>query len=351
MKIQLALSYNDVLLVPQRLDFNSRQEIDLTTKISPNFELRIPLISMGMDTVTGVEMALGMCENGGISFYPRFDLPEIEAEKVLQIKKKKGRVIASIGLRDDYLKRAEICLKAGADAITLDIAHAHSVNALEAVAKFKNKFPKISMIAGTVATYEGALDLYKAGADTVRVGVGAGTICTTRIVAGSGVPQITAILEAVRAKKRFKNKFIIADGGATKPGDIVKGLAAGADAVACGSIFAGTDEAPGKLVKRNGCCYKQYNASTSDAEKVRQIKKNNGDHKPHFTLHVEGVESLVEYKGPLKKFINELLAGIRSGFSYSGAKNIKELHKKARFIQITNAGYRESLPHDVILIH
>ncbi len=351
MKIQLALSYNDVLLVPQKLEFNSRQEIDLTTAITPNLHLSIPLISMGMDTVTGVEMAVGMYKNGGISFYPRYDSPEIEAEKISQIKKRKAKVIASIGLRDDYLKRAELCLKGGADAITLDIAHAHSASTLEAIAKFKNKFPHIAMLAGTVATYEGAFDLYRAGADTVRVGVGAGTICTTRIVAGSGVPQITAILEAVRAKKRFKNRFIIADGGATKPGDIVKGLAAGADAVACGSIFAGTDEAPGKLVKRNGSFYKQYNASTSLVEKKRQLKKSNGNQKPHFTLHVEGVESLVQYKGPLKNFLAELLAGIRSGFSYSGAKNIKELHKKAKFIQITNAGYQESLPHDVILIH
>ena len=205
MKIPLALSYNDVLLVPQKLTFESRQEIDISTTISPNLKIDVPLISMGMDTVTGIEMAVAMSNLGAISFFPRFDTPEVEAEKIRRIKKSKARVIASIGIRDNYLKRAEICLKAGADAITLDIAHCHSEKALKAISDFKNKFPNIGMIAGTIATFDGALDLYKAGADCVRVGVGAGTICTTRIVAGSGVPQITAIMEASRAKKKFKN--------------------------------------------------------------------------------------------------------------------------------------------------
>lgn len=350
MKIPLALSYNDVLLVPQKLNFESRQEIDLSTKLAPNLHINIPLISIGMDTVTGVEMAVAMSNLGGIGFFPRFDLPEIEADKIAQIKKQKSRVIASIGVRDDYLKRAEVCLKAGADAITLDIAHAHSIKALKAISKFKNKFPKIGMIAGTIATYEGAVDLYKAGADCVRVGVGAGTICTTRMVAGSGVPQMTAILEASRAKKRFKNKFLIADGGATKAGDIVKAIGAGADAVSLGSMFAGTDEAPGKLVIKNGVKYKEYNASTSKTEKANQIKKDNNGKKSHFSLHVEGVESLVKYKGPVKIVVEELLAGIKSGLSYTGAKNIKQMQTKAKFVQITNAGYIESCAHDVIVV-
>lgn len=350
MRIPLALSYNDVLLVPQKLTFESRLEIDLKTKIAHNLYINLPLIAMGMDTVTGVEMAVTMSRLGAISFYPRFDLPEIEAEKIRQIKKQNARIIASIGIRDDYLKRSEACLKAGADAVTLDIAHAHSVKALEAVSRFKNKFPKISMIAGTIATFEGAIDLYKAGADCVRVGVGAGTICTTRIVAGSGIPQITAIMEALRAKKRFKDKYLIADGGATKAGDIVKAIGAGADAVACGSLFAGTDEAPGKIIEKNGVLYKQYNASTSKTEKNNQIEKDGNGKKAHFSLHVEGVESLVKYKGSVKNVIEELTAGIKSGFSYSGAKNVREMQEKANFVQITNAGYLESLPHDVIVI-
>lgn len=345
----IALTFDDVLLVPQKSSVVSRADIDLSTNISPNIKLDIPLISLSMDTVTGVEMAIAMSKLGAIGFLPRFDLPEIEAKKVYEIKNAGQKVVAAIGLRDDYLKRAELQVKAGADGITLDIAHAHTTTALEAVSKFKNKFPKIPMIAGTIATYEGTVDLYKAGADAVRVGVGAGTICTTRIVAGSGVPQITAIMEAARAKKRFKNRFVLGDGGAGKSGDIVKGLAAGADAYMCGSLFAGTDEAPGEIITRNGVFYKEYDASTSSTAKKVQVKKDDNGRKPHFNLHVEGVESLVKYKGPVSEVIEQLCAGIRSGLSYSGAHSIEELHRKAKFIRITTAGLKESHPHDVEL--
>lgn len=350
MILKYGLTFDDVLLIPQKLTFFSRSEIDLSTFIAPKLFLKIPLISMGMDTVTGVEMAKKISQLGGISFFPRFDKAEIQAKQIAKITRTKERVIASIGLRDDYLKRAKMCLMAGACAITLDVAHAHSVKALAAISKFKNSFPKIPIIAGTVATYEGAYDLYEAGADCVRVGVGAGTICTTRIVAGSGVPQITALEEATRAKKHFKNRYLIADGGATKSGDLVKALAIGADAVACGSLFAGTNESPGKIIKREGIFCKQYNASTSKTEKKNQIRKDHDGKESHYILHVEGVESLVRYKGPVKKVLDDLLAGIRSGLSYSGSKNIKELQKKAQFMQISASGLRESFPHDVVVI-
>jgi IMP dehydrogenase len=346
----IALSFDDVLLVPQKSTVVSRTEIDLSTQIAPNIKLSAPLISMSMDTVTGVDMAIAIAKFGGIGFLPRFDLPQIQADKVAKVKKAGQRVVAAIGLRDDYLKRAEMLVNAGADGITLDIAHAHTITALDAVSRFKNKFPKISMIAGTIATYEGAVDLFKAGADTVRVGVGVGTICTTRIVAGSGVPQITAILEANRARKLFKNKYVLGDGGAAKSGDIVKGLACGADAYMCGSLFAGTDEAPGKIITRNGIFYKRYDASTSSAAKKLQIKKDHNGRKPHFNLHVEGVESFVKYKGPVEDILEQLCAGIRSGLSYSGAHTIEEFQKKAQFIRITAAGLRESYPHDVEVI-
>ena len=346
----IALSFDDVLLVPQKSTVVSRMEIDLSTIIAPNIKLSMPLISMSMDTVTGVDMAIAMSKLGGIGFLPRFDTPQIEADKVKKVKNAGQKVVAAIGLRDDYLKRAEMLVKAGADGITLDIAHAHTTTALEAVSKFKNKFPKIPMIAGTIATYEGAVDLFKAGADTVRVGVGAGTICTTRIVAGSGVPQITAILEANRARKRFKNKYVLGDGGAAKSGDIIKGLACGADAYMCGSLFAGTDESPGAIITRNGAFYKEYDASTSSSAKKVQLKKDNNGRKLHFNLHVEGVESLVKYKGPVEGVLDQLCAGIRSGLSYSGAHNIKEFQRKAKFIRITPAGLRESYPHDVEVV-
>lgn len=346
----IALSFDDVLLVPQKSSIVSRTDIDLSTQIAPSIKLSIPLISMSMDTVTGIDMAIAISKLGGIGCLPRFDLPHIEADKVSRVKKAGQKVVAAIGLRDDYLARAEMQIKAGADGITLDIAHAHLTIALEAISKFKNKFPNVPMIAGTIATYEGASDLFKAGADTVRVGVGAGTICTTRIVAGSGIPQVTAILEANRARKNFKNKFVLGDGGASKSGDIVKGLACGADAYMCGSLFAGTDEAPGAIITRKGIFYKQYDASTSSAAKKVQVKKDGNGRKPHFNLHIEGVESLVKYKGPVADVILQLCAGIRSGLSYSGAHSIKEFQEKAQFVRITPAGLRESYPHDVEVI-
>ena len=348
-QIKVGLSYNDVLLIPQFSSIRSRSEVDISTKITPDISLKVPLIAVNMDTVTGVEMALAIYKLGGIGYIGRFDEPEIQADKISDIKKKGGESIGVIGVKGDYLDRAEKLLKAGSLALHLDIAHAHSGHALEVIKNCKKHFPEISVIAGTIATYQGAYDLFKAGADSVKVGIGAGSICITRVNAGSGVPQITAIMEASRAKKKFKNKYIIADAGASSPGDVVKALAAGADAYQGGSIFAGCDETPGKIVEINGKYFKEYNGSTSLSEKKRQLHKD-GNHKTNtYVLHIEGVEGVVKYKGPLKKVIDEYSAGIQSGLSYSGARNIRELWKKAQFIQITAAGFRESQSHTVIL--
>jgi len=347
--ITLALSYNDVLLVPQYSALLSRSEVDLSTQIAPDIKLDIPLISINMDTVTGTEMAIEMSRLGGMGFIPRFDKAEKQARDIEKITKKGQRTVACIGVKNGVLERAEMLLKAGSVGLSIDIAHAHTAATLEAIAKLKNKYPKVSLIVGTIATYEGAFDLFKAGADTVRVGVGAGTICTTRIVAGSGVPQVTAIAEAARAKNKFKNKFVLADGGAANSGDVVKGLACGASAVIAGSLFAGTKEAPGRIIKKSGALFKEYNGSTSKTEKIKQVAKDKSGKAEHYVVHVEGVEAMVPYKGPVRFIIEELCAGVRSGLTYSGAKNIGELWEKAQFIQITTAGYRESTAHDVIL--
>lgn len=347
--LPLGLSFNDVLLVPQYSVIYQRSEVDLSTNIAPGIKLKIPLISVNMDTVTGVEMALAMYKLGGIGYIGRFDTPDIQADKISEIKKKGGKSIGVIGVKGDFLERAEKILNAGSIAIHLDIAHAHSAHALEVIKACKNKFPKVPMIAGTIATYEGAYDLFKAGADTVKVGIGGGSTCLTRIMAGSGVPQITAILEANRARLKFKNKFVLADAGATNPGDVVKALAAGADAYQGGSFVAGTDEAPGKIISIEGNLYKEYNGSTSPNEKKRQLQKDKSHKSSTYSLHVEGVNAMVKYKGPVKDVIDSFCAGIRSGFSYSGAKNIIELHQKAKFIRISSAGLRESHAHDVLV--
>src|SRR3989344_1810052 len=345
-QISLALSYNDVLLVPQKSDLESRSEVDLSTQIAPDIKLDIPLISINMDTVTGVDMAVEMSRLGGLGFLPRFDKVQIQAENVSAVARKGGRTVACIGIKNESVERAKTLLKAGETAISIDIAHAHTTSTLETIKKLKNKFPKVSLIVGTIATYEGAYDLFQAGADTVRVGVGAGTICTTRIVAGSGVPQITAIMDATRAREKIKNRFVLADGGAANSGDVVKGLASGASAVIAGSLFAGTEEAPGKIIKKGGALYKEYNGSTSKTEKMKQVAKDGNGKGENYIVHVEGIEAMVAYKGPVRNIVEDLCAGIRSGLTYSGAKNIEELWKNAQFVQITNAGYRESQPHD-----
>ncbi|MBI2032442.1 MAG: guanosine monophosphate reductase [Candidatus Levybacteria bacterium] len=345
--MNLGLSYNDVLLVPKFSDISTRTEVDVSTQIAPDIRLKIPLISVNMDTVTGVEMAVALHSLGGIGLIGRFDLPDIQADKISTIKKRGAASIGVIGVKDDYMERAEKLIKAGSIALHLDIAHAHSTHALKVISDCKNRFPKISIIAGTIATYDGAYDLLKAGADSLKVGIGAGTTCITRVVTGFGIPQITAIMEADRARKKFKNKYILADSGAANSGDIVKALAAGADAYQGGSIFAGTDEAPGKTIKMGGKVFKEYNGSTSRREKERQLSKDKNGKKGNYLLQIEGIEGMVPYKGPVKEVVDLLVAGIKSGFSYAGAKNISEFHKNAEFIQITQAGFKESQPHDI----
>jgi IMP dehydrogenase len=343
------LAFNDVLLVPQYSDIRSRSEVNLSTYITPDIKLDIPLISVNMDTVTGVEMAIVMSKLGGIGYIGRFDPPDIQANKIAEIKEKGGRSIGVIGVKGGYLERAEKILNAGSIALHLDIAHAHSIHAIEVIKACKNRFPNVSMIAGTIATYDGAFAMFEAGADSVKVGIGGGSICITRIMAGSGVPQITAVMEANRARKQFEKKYVIADAGAANSGDIVKVLAAGADAYQGGSLFAGTNEAPTDSIEINGVCYKEYNGSTSPKEKIRQLNKDASNKEATYALHIEGVNARVKCKGPVKGVVDGLCAGIRSGLTYSGARNISELHEKAQFIRITSAGRMESNHHDVVV--
>ena len=345
--IPLALSYDDVLLVPQYSNIKSRSDVDLTTQITPHVKLLVPLISINMSDVTGVEMAVELGKLGGIGFLPRFDTSENQADMVNKVKKSKVFVGGAVGCKEGYLERAEKLANAGVDIITLDVAHGGMQSAITATTELKRRFGnKCDIISGVVGTYDSAFALFKAGADSVRVGVGPGTICITRIQTGFGVPQITAIMEASRAARKFK-KTILCDGGTKNSGDIVKGLAAGASAVIMGSQFAGHDEAPGKLVVKDGVKYKEYNASTSLTEKLKHTKVLNC--LPNtYTKHIEGVESLVKYKGPLSSSVEKWVAGIKSGYSYAGAVDINSLWKKAQFIRVSPMGARENGVHDVI---
>jgi IMP dehydrogenase len=350
--LPLTLSFDDVLLVPQFSKINSRSEVDLSTKISDKLTLQNPLITAPMSTVTGVEMAIEISRLGGMGILPRFEAPETQAEKVARVKEGGGVVTAAIGCKEGYLERTEMVVNAGADALVLDVAHGQMQKFIEATKEIVQRFgQKVTIISGVVATYEGARALFEAGTDSVRVGVGPGSICTTRIMTGHGVPQITALIEAARAAREF-GKTIITDGGMKNSGDIVKALAAGASAITSGNMFAGTSETPGDIVEINGNKYKEYRGSTSKKEKVTHIFKNgdNGNAKNStYTDHIEGVAGLVAYKGPVEGVVTSLLAGIRSGLSYSGAKNISELWEKVEFIRITPAGMRESGAHDIII--
>jgi IMP dehydrogenase len=260
------------------------------------------------------------------------------------------RVGAAVGVSADREARVEALLRAGADVIVIDTAHGHTRAVVQAIRDIKRVFPNGQLIAGNVATAEGAEALAKAGADAVKVGVGPGSICTTRVIAGVGVPQITAIQECARMTQRY-DVPLIADGGIKFSGDITKALAAGADSVMIGSLFAGTDESPGEMVLYQGRSYKIYRGMGS----IEAMKSGSRDRyyqddiEADIKLVPEGIEGRVPYKGPLSSSIYQLLGGLRAGMGYLGCGNLRELKQKSKFIRITNAGLRESHVHDVII--
>jgi IMP dehydrogenase len=346
----LALSYDDVLLVPQYSEVNSRNDVDLATKISPNLTLKIPLITTKMDTITGVKMAIAIGKLGGLGILPRFEVVESQADKVREVYKSGVTVAAAIGIKEGFEERATALVNAGATVLDIDVAHGHLKKTLDATKKIRNMFgDKITILSGITSTYECARDLYRAGADCVLVGVGAGSICITRIMTGFGVPTITALLETAKAAKQFGKTFT-PDAGIRNSGDIVKALATGASAIVGGNIFAGTDETPGDIIMKDNVKYKAYNGSASKTEKLKQVKRDSSDKNENYTKQIEGVESYVKYKGSISDVVENILAGVKSGLSYAGARNIPELWKKAKFVRVTPNGIIENGAHNVILV-
>ena len=267
-------------------------------------------------------------------------------------KDKKGRLLvgAAVGVKGDYLERTEALLDAGADVMVVDIAHGHSDNAINCVHLIKKAFKDCELIAGNIATGRGTEDLIRVGVDAVKVGVGSGSICITRVITGSGVPQLTAILDSVKISKKYEIP-VISDGGIRNSGDLTKALAAGSSSVMVGSLLGGTDESPGKTLVKNGKKYKIYRGMASfyaslgrkyreEGEQINESDELN-DYVP------EGVEAMVSYKGSVVEIIRQLVGGLRSGLSYCGAKTINEMQQNAEFVRITTAGYIESQPHDV----
>lgn len=479
MTISLGLSYDDVLLIPQKTGVSSRSLVDTSSFLSKRIKLNIPIVSANMDTVTESQMAITMAMAGGVGIIHRFLTIEEQAAKVdcvkrhdgfildeprtlyvndtlekvyeyidryettgfvvidekrrvmgilskrdylfeknlkttigklmttrdklittgpkttrekageifrkykieklpildskdkllgeitvkallnehkypLSCRDKRGRLIvgAAVGVKEHDKDRARELVRAGVDVLVIDIAHGHSQSVLE-MTKYLKKTFSVEVIAGNIATPAGVADLAKAGADGVKVGIGAGAVCITRIVAGSGYPQFSAVLECAAEAKKW-NLPIIADQSIRAGGDVAKAMGAGAGTVMVGTLLAGTDEAPGNIVTRNGKKYKVTRGMASlGANAARKIKDNPMDEKVLEELKeyvAEGVEALVPYRGKAEEVLNQLVGGLRSGMSYTGANNITEMKKKARFVQITSAGVKESGAHDVEVI-
>ncbi len=348
-KRNIGLTFDDVLLVPKKTSIESRNHVDLTSKLTKKITLKIPIISANMDTVTEAEMAIALGKLGGIGIIHRFLTIEAEVEEVKKVKKEKLLVGAAIGVRNDYLERTKALTKAGADVIVIDIAHGHSTYLLSVLKELVKKFPKTEFIAGNVATAEATEELIKAGASAVKVGIGPGALCTTRIIAGAGIPQLTAIDECSDVAKKYQVP-IIADGGIQKSGDIVKALAAGASTVMIGTLFAGCEESPALTFYKNNQKFKLTRGMASLTANLDRQKRDENVKKDLKKYAAEGVEAIVPYRGRVADLVDQLLSGIRSGFSYCGAKNIVELWEKAEFIQITQNSLRESNVHDVEII-
>jgi IMP dehydrogenase len=470
--IQLGLTFDDVLLLPAKSGVLPG-EIDLTTMLTRNIKINLPIVSAAMDTVTEADLAIAVAREGGLGIIHRAMSPERQASEIDKVKKsesgmivdpitisqdafisevlammkqykisgvpvtEKGKLIgiltnrdlrfetqlskkvynvmtkeklitaplgttldeakkilnkykieklpiidkennlkglitikdiekrekypnackdslgrlcvgAAIGTGENSLNRAELFVKAGVDVIVIDTAHGHTASVISMLKTLKKKFD-VDVIGGNIATAEAAVDLIKAGADGIKVGIGPGSICTTRIIAGAGVPQLTAIKNCSSVAKKYGIP-VIADGGIKYSGDITKALATGAHSVMIGSLFAGTDESPGELVLFQGRSYKVYRGMGSigameQGAKDRYMQSGVKSAK----LVPEGVEGRVPHKGPLSQSVNQLIGGLRSGMGYCGCRNLGELRKKARFIRITNAGLRESHVHDVII--
>ena len=345
--IKESLTFDDVALVPQYSSILPYETIT-KTELSKNLKLNIPLLSSAMDTVTESKMAIAIAKSGGLGIIHKNLNPKKQALEVKKVKKNNMIVGAAVGTNEKDIDRVYKLLESKVDLIVVDTAHGHTKKVLTIIKKIK-KISKNSIVcAGNIATGKAAKFLADSGADIVKVGIGPGSICTTRLVTGIGVPQLSAILDVKEALKNYKTK-IISDGGIKFSGDISKAIAAGADAVMIGSLFAGTTESPGKIFKYKGKLYKNFRGmgsagamSAGSADRYFQKKNKN------ISKYVaEGVEGIVQFKGPLNKIIYQLVGGLKSSMGYMGSKTIKDLQKKSEFVKITKAGFYESMVHNV----
>ncbi len=363
-----ALTFDDVLLVPGYSETHPNS-IDLSTRLTKGIKLNIPLISAAMDTVTESRLAIAIARMGGVGVIHKnlsieeqcLEIKKVKTQETSSTSKEvehhssnfdqRGRLLvgAALGVSPELMERAGALVSLEVDFFCLDSSHGHSLGVIQSIKDLKKKFPSVPLLAGNVATYEGAKALIEAGADCIKIGIGPGSICTTRIVTGAGMPQLTAIAEASRAC-REKQIPCIADGGIKCSGDISKAIAAGADSVMLGGLFAGTEESPGDTITFEGRTYKSYRgmgslAAMKAGSKDRYFQENADLNK----LVPEGIEGQVPFKGKLEDVVIQLVGGLRAGMGLSGSSNVQDFIMRSQFVQITNAGLKESHAHDVIM--
>lgn len=341
------LTFDDLLLLPRLATFGRDQAVTTTT-LHPKIVLKLPILSSPMDTVTEEAMATAIGHAGGLGIIHR-NLPVAAQAKMVTMVKAKGLLVgAAVGVGPDFDERVSALIKAKADVLVIDTAHGHSTLIIDAVKAIKKHSKAQVVMAGNVATEEGAKALINAGADILRVGVGPGSICTTRIITGMGVPQMSAILNATKAIKG-KKVTIVADGGIKQMGDMAKAIGGGAHAVMLGSMLAGYEQSPGEVIERDGKKMKTYRGmgsvaamSQGSASRYGQSAKDGAK-----KLIAEGVEGAVPFKGDVADFLHQAAGSLRSSMYYLGSRTIEEFRKNARFTRITQASLKESHPHSI----
>lgn len=358
--IKEAYTFDDLLLVPGKSVIVPAQ-VDVRTRLTEKIRLNIPIVSAAMDTVTEDRMAIALSTLGGLGFIHKNMTAEVQAQMVQNVKEApvtsedasvdaKGRLIvgAAVGVSANTLERVRALVEAGVDIVTVDSAHGHSQGVIETVKAIRAEFADLDIVGGNIVTAQGATDLIYAGASVVKVGVGPGSICTTRVIAGVGVPQLTAVNDVYSVAKQY-NVGVIADGGIKLSGDISKALAAGASCVMLGGLLAGSEETPGDVLEVFGKKVKSYvgMGSLSAMQRGSSDRYFQGGVSELAKLVPEGIEATVPYKGSISDVVYQMMGGVRSGMGYCGCATIDEMHSKAQFVKITGAGLKESHPHDV----
>lgn len=357
--IKEGYTFDDLLLVPAYSEVVPA-DVCIKTRLSDRLVLKIPVVSAAMDTVTEYEMAKALALAGGLGFIHKNLSIDTQAEMVKAVKVCKGNeesavdsngmllVGAAVSVSINTMDRVEALVNAGVDVITVDSAHGHSKGVLNTIKEIRSRYPKLDIVGGNIVTAQAALALIEAGANIVKVGVGPGSICTTRVVSGVGVPQLSAVMDVVSVAKDL-NVAVIADGGIKLSGDIVKAIGAGADAVMLGGLLAGCEETPGDVLEVFGKKVKTYvgMGSLSAMQRGSSDRYFQGGQKELKKLVPEGIEATVPYKGAIADVLYQMMGGLRSGMGYCGAKDIESLKRDAQFVKITNAGLQESHPHDV----